>query len=302
VSSLSRKSGSARVCAVVVTYHPDPARLAEVLGHIEAQVDHTVVIDNTRFNRGLAAAQNDGIALARAGGATHVLLLDQDSVPQPGMTGRLLAALRRLQARGVRVACVGPRLRCYGSDCRARAECDVLISSGSLIPMAVLDEVGGMEEAFFIDQVDTEWCLRARALGYRVFGVREALLDHRPGESMSWVWLGSWRRLIRHPPFRYYTIFRNTLVLCRRQYAIPRFVAFQLCWLAALFVAFGLLGRRNGTLPMMLRGIADGAVSCKTPGSALRPSTTSPPWQPAPSRRRSAAAPAPSARSTSIPR
>jgi hypothetical protein len=162
------------------------------------------------------------------------------------MTARLLRGLEALQARGVKVACVGPRLHCYGSLTRARGECDVLIASGSLLPMAVLDEVGGMEEALFIDQVDTEWCLRARGRGYRAFGVRDAVLDHRPGEGLRWIWLGRWRRLIRHPPFRYYTIFRNTLVVCRRDYALPRFVLFQLCWLATLFVAFGLFAGRTG--------------------------------------------------------
>ena len=249
---------SPQVCAVVVAYHPDELRFSLLLHRLQAEVHRIVVVDNTAFNRGLAAAQNRGIALARAGGASHVLLLDQDSVPLPGMTARLLRALQDLQARGVKVACVGPRLRCYGSLTRARGECDALIASGSLLPMAVLDEVGGMEEALFIDQVDTEWCLRARRRGYRAFGVRDAVLDHRPGESLRWIWLGRWRRLIRHPPFRYYTIFRNTLVLCRRDYALPRFVLFQLCWLATLFVAFGMFGGRTGSLPMMLRGIADG--------------------------------------------
>jgi rhamnosyltransferase len=246
------------IFAVVVTFHPDPDRLALLLRLLAREVARTVVIDNTVFNRGLAAAQNQGIELARAEGATHVLLLDQDSLPFPGMAASLLRALEAHRARGAKVACVGPRLRCYGAFCRPRGECDVLISSGSLIPIEVLDAVGGMEEAFFIDQIDTEWCLRARARGYRVFGVREAVLDHRPGESMRWIWLGGWRRLIRHPPFRYYTIFRNTLVLCRRPYAIPRFVAFQLCWLATLFVAYGLLGGRTGALPRMLAGIAHG--------------------------------------------
>lgn len=289
-----------QVCAVVVAYHPDELRFALLLHRLETEVQRIVVVDNTGHNRGLAAAQNRGIALARAAGATHVLLLDQDSVPLPGMTARLLRGLEALQARGVKVACVGPRLRCYGSLTRARDECDALIASGSLLPMAVLDEVGGMEEALFIDQVDTEWCLRARRRGYRAFGVRDAVLDHRPGESLRWIWLGRWRRLIRHPPFRYYTIFRNTLVLCRRDYALPRFVLFQLCWLATLFVAFGLFGGRTGSLPMMLRGIAHGlagrtgesaAVSCKNPGSAPRANTTSPSWRLSPCRRRSCEAP-----------
>ncbi|HEY7600687.1 MAG TPA: glycosyltransferase, partial [Candidatus Limnocylindrales bacterium] len=122
-----------QVCAVVVTWHPDAARFALLLQQLETEVERIVVVDNTAFNRGLAAAQNRGIALARAGGATHVLLLDQDSVPLPGMTRRLLRELQDLEARGVKVACVGPRLRCYGSLTRERGECLALISSGSLL-------------------------------------------------------------------------------------------------------------------------------------------------------------------------
>jgi rhamnosyltransferase len=254
---------------VVVAWHPEPFRFAAVLHALEEQVDSIVVVDNTGFNRGLAAAQNRGVRLARAAGATHVLFLDQDSVPQPGMTARLLRALQAYEALGIKVACVGPRMRCYGSLTRRREECDAIVSSGSLVPMAVLDAVGGMEEAFFIDQVDTEWCLRARARGYRVFGVPNALLDHRPGVGMRWIWLGSWRRLIRHPPYRHYTIFRNTLVLCRRGYALPRFVLFQACWLATLFVAFGLFGRRDGSLPMMLAGLAHGLAGRSGPPLGL---------------------------------
>ena len=61
-----------------------------------------------------------------------------------------------------------------------------------------------MEEALFIDQVDTEWCLRARSMGYRVFGACGAILEHRLGEAYYRIWFGRWRQLPRHKPFRYY--------------------------------------------------------------------------------------------------
>jgi rhamnosyltransferase len=209
-----------------------------------------------------------------------VLLLDQDSVPLAGMTQALLDGLHALERKGVRVACVGPRLKLVGCDHAspfrrlgwlgpridrgaapgAPAECDYLIASGTLVPVAVLDEVGGMEEALFIDQVDTEWCCRARALGYRVFGVPDAMLDHRVGEGVRWIWLGRWRRLFAQKPVRYYYIFRNTLVLMRRGYVGAKFVPFHLAWLAAMLAVFGIFGRRPEALGMMLKGIAHGAL------------------------------------------
>jgi rhamnosyltransferase len=140
----------------------------------------------------------------------------------------------------------------------AAVECDFVISSGSLVPIEVLEHVGGMEEALFIDQVDTEWCLRARSMGYRVFGVCAAVLEHRLGEGVRWFWLGRWRRVFRQKPFRYYYIFRNTLVLFRRGYFEPKFVPFHLAWLAVMLVVFGVFGGRSGGLRMMLKGLLHG--------------------------------------------
>jgi len=74
-------------------------------------------------------------------------------------------------------------------------ECDFLLSSGSLVPLDVIDKVGGMEEELFIDQVDTEWCLRARSMGYRVFGAFGAILEHRLGEAHARAWFDRWPHL-----------------------------------------------------------------------------------------------------------
>ena len=188
----------------------------------------------------------------------YVLFLDQDSLPQDGMVSGLRQTLNRLQANGHKVACVGPRVRLPGSSkpavfarlgwfglqrqsCphdEAAIECDFLLSSGSLVPLEVIDDVGGMEEALFIDQVDTEWCLRARAKGYRVFGACGAVLEHRLGEALFRIWFGRWRHLPRHKPFRYYYIFRNSVHLFRREYAPRKWMWFQLQWLGALLLRY----------------------------------------------------------------
>jgi rhamnosyltransferase len=239
----------------------------------------SLVVSRFDTNRGIAAAQNRGIALASSAGASLALFLDQDSVPQPEMVSRLCATLQRLQSEGHKVACVGPQVRFPGSrelsvfvrlgwirrrreECRDASmaiECDFLIGSGTLIPMRVIEEVGGMEEDLFIDQVDTEWCLRARSMGYRVFGACGAILEHSLGETRQRIWLGRWRRLPRHKPFRYYYIFRNTLLLFGRSYVSSKWMLFQLQWLAALFLMYGVFSRkRGGELKMMLKGIVHG--------------------------------------------
>jgi rhamnosyltransferase len=286
------------VCAIIVSYRPDNARLAQVLSTLRGTVDGVVLVDNAsaeldearlraacpalvlkrlESNRGIAAAQNEGIALARQRQSRYVLFLDQDSLPNPAMVSNLREALEKLQAGGERVACVGPRVRLPGGESlsgfsrlgwlglrsvacpteNAAVECDFLLSSGSLVPLEVIERVGGMEEALFIDQVDTEWCLRARSMGYRVFGACGAIMEHRLGEAHSRIWLGRWRYLPRHRPFRYYYIFRNSLLLFRRDYASLKWIWFQAQCLGALFLRYGLFSR-DGELRMMLKGAAHG--------------------------------------------
>ena len=184
---------------------------------------------------GLAAAFNSGIARARDLGATHVLLLDQDSVPAPDMVEHLLSTWTCATESNDVAACgpvyrddrIGgtaefvrfrsfPPVRVKPQGQPARFDVDMLISSGSLIPMAVIEHIGAMDETLFIDHVDTDWCLRAAAAGYRLLAVRPARMDHRLGDR--WVpFLG--RRLPLHGPSRLYYIARNSVRLYTRPHA-----------------------------------------------------------------------------------
>ncbi len=114
-------SDPSRICAVIVSYHPATEGLERVLGALRPQVDDLVVVDNGSpqetldwlhrhasqlsfeviplgRNTGVASALNQGIAWARERGCTYVLMMDQDSVAQPGMVARLADAHRAGQA------------------------------------------------------------------------------------------------------------------------------------------------------------------------------------------------------------
>ncbi len=96
-------------------------------------------------------------------------------------------------------------------------ECDTLISSGCLIPLSVIDAVGTMESALFIDQVDTEWGLRAQKEGFRLYGVRDAVLTHGIGEDFVRPWFAPRRTLPLHSPVRDYYVVRNTIAVFFRR-------------------------------------------------------------------------------------
>jgi len=301
--AFARESG---VCAVVVTYHPDVALLTAQLEALRAQAGCVVVVDNATpgssvrelcaaypnvellsltENLGLAAALNAGITRARGRlGITHVLLMDQDSVPGPGMVAALKAALDR-RSQHARVAAVGTRfhdpregvdapfvrirfpvnrqLHCHG-DCDDVA-CDFLITSGSLIPIEVLDQVGGMDEGLFIDNVDLEWCFRAVSNGYVLFGACGAQMLHHHGAARHRV-PGVPRGVVVHTPRRLFYMMRNRVLLYRRAYTPWRWVAQDVPRLVVKFLLFGLLiAPRRKNVRCMLAGLRAGIAGQATP-------------------------------------
>jgi rhamnosyltransferase len=291
---------TASVIGVVVTCHPDADMLGQQYAALRSQVARISVVDNGSTpaalasmraaegvelielgrNLGLAAAQNRGIERARAAGASHVLLMDQDSVPAPDMVERLLAALNLPAA--IPVAAAGPRLY----DPRARTnldylkkqggrirqlptpetadaplEVDHLIASGCLIPLAVLDKVGQMDESLFIDAVDTEWCMRVRAAGLGLVLETRAVLTHHLGEHSVRLHTGTQRvrTLAFHSPTRLYYIFRNNLLLCRRPDVDRAWVWLMARVLPRRFVFYLVFGsRRWAYLRAMCAGLRDG--------------------------------------------
>jgi rhamnosyltransferase len=223
---------AAQVDAAIIVDNGSSPPVAQLL---PGSMEHVRIV-RLPANEGVAHGFNVGIAQARAGGAECVLLLDQDSVPADGMVRLLERALDEHLARGERVAAVGPRI-CDPRDRvdlpfvqlgwlrnrhrRARYDgeviaCDFLISSGALVPLQALDGLGAFEDDLFIDNVDLEWCCRARSRGYSLYGVTGAVLEHRLGDGRRRVPGGG--HIIVHPPERLYYMTRNRFLLYRREY------------------------------------------------------------------------------------
>jgi rhamnosyltransferase len=228
-------------------------------------------------NLGIAAAQNLGLAWARKRGASHVLLLDHDAVAAPGMATALLKEIRLRQTAGERVAAVGPliadprrsrpapffRVTPLGlrrvtapDEGQHSAQVDFLISAGVLIDLAALPDIGAMREDLFIDYVDLEWCMRATARGWRLYGHFGTGIDHRLGEEPL-RFLG--RRVMAHSPLRHYYMARNALAVWRTPHARWGWIGFDAFALAVRSVLFSTIANERGAhLRMILRGARDG--------------------------------------------
>lgn len=300
--STDQDGNNVSVCSIIVTYQPDINLFKRVLAVIRPQVDQVLVVDNssatgfigwlrlnagwveiieTGENLGVAAAQNRGIAWAKAMGFSHALFLDQDSIPESEMVRNLIAASICLDRDNGPLAAVGPRIVDartekdfpfinFGSLLVKRRICrqpsagkymltDFLISSGMLVSLSVFDRVGMMEEGFFIDNVDLEWCFRARSLGFALYGVCDAELKHSLGDQVIHFWLGRSVNIYRHSSLRQYYMMRNRILLYRKSCSPVSWVVqdiFRFLFKLIILVLF--LPQRLGNMRLILNGIRDG--------------------------------------------
>lgn len=195
-------------------------------------------------NTGISHAQNIGIENAQTEKYSHVFFFDQDSTIDDEYTKKQMQVFYEIKTKQPNLAALGPALidkkhgfnykiiniTQYGRrrkvSTQSRNEpfpASLIISSGSLVSVDALREIGPMDERFFIDYVDTEWCLRAHAKGYCIYINPQVKMLHSIGDKS--LKLLKWRVPV-HSPFRRYYRIRNALFLLEMPH-VPTLLALR---------------------------------------------------------------------------
>lgn len=228
----------ARIISIVVTYNPDPARVLKIVQNQSSCVAAHIVVDNgseghirkalalgfadmpnvtliEQGNDGIGAAQNLAIGIAAEMGASHVLFMDHDTDVGADIVAVLLAELLKLERAGAGVASIAPALSSFDVDSEDTGISVVPFnpSSGSLVPMSVLNAIGHLRGDYFIDHIDKEWGLRCAKRGLLSYRLNDFRVDHDLGDGETMV-LGKVRRFHNNPVRGYYLV-RNEILLWR---------------------------------------------------------------------------------------
>ena len=234
-------------------------------------------------NMGIAFAQNRAInhIIAMRTGVNFTILLDHDSIPDSRMVSSLEQTFRDQQVRS-RVAGVGPvlydprdnkhlnfhkiRFGLWGKIKPGSSgmknpvvEVDSLNSSGTLLSNKVFTETGGFDSSLFIDHVETDWCFKAKFIGYKLFGTVSTQLIHYMGDDVCHYWLLKKRRMPYRSPARHYYIVRNSVLLQKRGYVPIPWKLSNVLKLVFTFCYFGLYFRDRAEQRKQIRfGLMDG--------------------------------------------
>ena len=244
----NKKPKKNNICAIIVTYHPDeefPKRLENVLH----QVDKVIIVDNHSSSACLGMLEklssdprvnliinkeNLGVATALNQGVKHLtnysesyswfLSLDQDTLLFPFMLQNLISAFNECPFNH-QVGIIGSNYQEWTTgkilfnsqqENQIWAEVENLPTSGCLTSMKIFQHVGNFRDDFFIDYVDTDYCLRLRDKGYRVIispqvGMKHPLGYYKPNKCYNFLFKKS--MVTNYPPIRHYYWTRNGLTL-----------------------------------------------------------------------------------------
>ena len=247
-----------------------------VTNWINQLISSDIIYLDLHKNHGIAYAQNRGIEVAKERGARFVLLLDQDSALPNSMVSDLVSVYEGLMNTNHKVATVGPSFLDEKSNALARIirydnigiqkiipdeskdfeRAHHIISSGSLIPIKILDEVGGMKESLFIDMVDTEWCIRAKRQGYDSYVAPRIIMRHSIGDEF--VSVGQ-RKVNLHSDFRNYFIVRNSVYVVLYEQISLNFKVAQLTRVPLYILFYSYHSKRRlYSLGLLTKAVVDG--------------------------------------------
>ena len=280
-------SSRTSVCAVVVAFYPEQD-LETRLGVILPQVEALIVIDNTPIasrtrrihlpkqadkttelienneNTGVGAALNRGLEHALSHDCKWLLTLDQDSFCHSDLVATLLRAGAICDPPPMIMGSnyLDPRngvtkVKQHGTP--EFIDQTTVITSGTLINARFAHTIGAFRSDYFIDQLDHEFCLRARANGGLVVISRKIVMEHSVGEGGG-AWLPILGHLPNHSPLRKYYIARNSLVTVLRYWR--KEPGWCLRRLLRLTLGLGLMGilenQRARKVHAFMCGVVDG--------------------------------------------
>jgi len=241
------------VCAVIVSYNPGDYLIPNVIA-LRPQVDEVIIVDNgscedsrnildtvskiegvkviyNNDNLGIAAALNIGIKYAMNAGYNWVATFDQDSKVTPEFISSMFYAYESCEYKDS-VAIISPIYynpvtgkycsfgRGKAKAVRSFIEVETTMTSGNLIPTYIFLKVDLFDEAFFIDYVDHEFCLRCLAHGFKIIESQRSVLYHRLGEPVQHKFLWKHITTTNHSPLRRYYNTRNRIIVWKRYFLL----------------------------------------------------------------------------------
>lgn len=217
--------------------------------YIKERYPHVALVETGR-NLGYAGGNNAGISYAMASFRPgYILLLNNDTVVDRDFLSELVRVAGSDDDTGI----VGPKVCFYSDPNKINAagarmvwhlgiaknigtgqydddrfnterEVDCIYGCGFLIKSKVIEEVGQLDERFFILLEETDWCIRVGKAGYKIIYAPASVIYHKEGVSGR-----------KQSHVSVYYSHRNRLLLIKKNYS-PLMIVASVVPVASMFI------------------------------------------------------------------
>lgn len=221
-----------KVSAVVIMYNPDVDVVSNILTYAMF-VDRLIIFDNSEIpkaidvstlgdkvvliadcvNKGISERLNMAAKMSMDYGSKWLLTMDQDSFFDEQNMLQYRQCWNEFDNKSsVAMFGVEYEKKPLFNKCNF-LETDNLITSGSIVNLDVFKLIGGFDEKLFIDEVDSEYCYRAKVHGFKTIKFEHIYMHHSLGKVMQYRSLKNFNLTPRtlHSPIRLYYMVRNYL-------------------------------------------------------------------------------------------
>lgn len=272
---------SLKASAMITLYDPDMDHVRSLCSQIVGVFHEVIIVDNSEFpvvmpndlagvtvvsegNVGVSGAINVALDTVSSE-CDYFMIFDQDSFVDRKTLVRFLevafdnnlniCALNPVDELGREVH--GDFFKRFPVD-ESLGEPFYLVArtqfSGLLVKSRVFDEVGNIDESFFLNLADTEWFVRANSFGYQVCIFKNLKMNHEFGEGEKKIGPLS---ISYGAPFRAYYSARDSLrLLCYNNVKLAlrvKLVGFMFVYLC--FIPF--IGQRKNRYYFFAKGVFD---------------------------------------------
>ena len=276
----------AKTCGCVILYHPPEAIYNNIQSYYH-DVARLYVVDNTEqqhFNNqlyhvlsnlegihyipnfenlGVAHALNQALNRAQEEGYDFILTMDQDGALEKDYIKSLLRIVQENNLNIATLGIIAPFHRVHGdiinNERQEITDKIVVMTSGNLLNLHAVKQIGGFSEDLFIDRVDHEYCLRLRMNNYRVIQINTVVFDHPQGRMSKHLLFNRAYYTTNHSPTRRYYITRNMLYVTKKYGKLfPEYAKWERnIFLSDLKNIILFETNKSDKLRMMLKGYCD---------------------------------------------
>lgn len=189
-----------QLCAVIILYNGVSSRIHYNINSYIEYVDKLYIIDNSSnpshftFNEnkieyikqdkniGIAKALNIALNLSQKEGYRYLLTMDQDT-SFPKQKYDFFSIYKNFMDHNCIILSPLHNKKFLNLDKNTKYKLTVM-TSGNILDIKKAKNLGGFDESLFIDEVDHEFCLRAKLkYNYNIKQIQKCYLSHNLGEK-----------------------------------------------------------------------------------------------------------------------